>query len=137
MTTTFFPLILGPRSLSASDSIAPAGSSIIPSSLRNSRMVEHTLFSGQFITSILFSLQIEKLCSQTLATDAPSIKVSIVSSVVFFPCDNDAFMLLAHSGSTQIISVFFLRAFLAEIIPEITHPQPIGQIMISGLSSSP
>jgi len=55
MTTTFFPLSLLPRDFRASDSIAQAGSRTIPSSLKNSRIVEQILFSGQEITSILFS----------------------------------------------------------------------------------
>jgi hypothetical protein len=132
MTTTFLPLIRPLSDLSASDSIAQAGSRTIPSSRRNSSIVEQILFSGQVITSILFSLQMVKLCSHTLATEAPSTKVSIFVSELFFPALRLSIMLAAHSGSTPIISVFLYRRFLAVIIHDITQPPPIGQIIISG-----
>jgi hypothetical protein len=124
--------------LRASDSIAHAGSKTIPSSLRNSRIVEQIRFSGAVITSILFSLQSLKGISPTLATAAPSTKVSIFSSVVFSQTSKLCFMLAAHSGSTPIISVFLPKIFLAVITHDITPPHQIGAIIIStsGLASN-
>ena len=138
MTTIFFDLSLSQRVLSASDSIAQAGSKTIPSSLRNSSMVEHIRFSGAVMTSILFSIQSLKGISPTLATAAPSTKVSIFSSVVFSHPSKLAFILAAHSGSTPIISVCFLKIFLAVMTQDITPPPQIGATIISasGISSN-
>jgi hypothetical protein len=55
---------------------------------------------------------------------------------VFSHLSKDIFIEAAHSGSTQIISVFFLKAFFALIIQEITHHQPTGQIIKSGVFSA-
>ncbi|MDR3151055.1 MAG: hypothetical protein LBU14_05805 [Candidatus Peribacteria bacterium] len=122
------------KSFSASVAKAQAGSTTIPSSFKYSKIVEHTLFSGQATTSIFSSFAILNVLSQTLATLAPSTNISILFNFVFSHFSKDFFIEAAHSGSAQIILVFLLKAFFALIIQEITHHQPIGQIIKSGSS---
>jgi len=87
------------------------------------------------MTSILLSLQILNVSSHTLATAAPSTKVSMFSSVVFFQASRLVFILAAPAGSTPMISVSFWSVFLAVMSPDITHPPQIGAIIISTSSS--
>gem|GEM_PF-1222129 len=127
--TTFFPFIFSLRSFSISVERAQAGSTTIPSSLKYSNIVEQTLFSGLVKTSRLYLLHISKFLSPTLLTLAPSTKIFIFSRVVFSHFSSEFFIEFAQRGSTPIIFVFFLRASVTLIIPEISPPHHTGQII--------
>jgi hypothetical protein len=115
--------------LSASIASAQAGSATIPSSLKSSSIVVETLHSGLTSTWIHSFLHISWVIVPTFATLAPSIKVE-VSSIVSAPQFQRAYDIEgAHSGSTHMMVVFFLNAFFAWMIHEISPPHHIGAMM--------
>jgi hypothetical protein len=74
-------------------------------------------------------LHISYPLSPTFFTLAPSTKISIFSRVVFPHKEREFFIDAAPNGSTPIIFVFFSKALVTSMIPETSHPQPIGQII--------
>jgi hypothetical protein len=95
-------------------------------------MVEHTLFSGQVITGSLYSFAILKVISHTFFTLAPSTKVSISLSEVFFHFSRESFIAAAQAGSTPMIFVFFPSSVVIEMIPDTSHHPHMGQMIKSG-----
>jgi hypothetical protein len=77
----------------------------MPSSLKNSVIVEQTLFSGEVKISSQYFLQISNVISQTLLTAAPSTKVSILSNLITFQTSKAFFIDEAQFGSTHITLV--------------------------------
>jgi len=132
MRTTVFPFISSCISLSASGASAHAGSRIIPSSRKNSSIVEQIRFSGQAIVWSLYFLHISKEIFPTLCTAAPSTKISIFSRAWFSHELRDACILGAHAGSAPMIFVFFPKISVVSIVHDITPHHPIGQIIMSG-----
>jgi hypothetical protein len=127
ITTIVFQIIFSFKSFSASVDKAQAGSTIIQSSFKYSKIVEQILFSGQATTSRLYFFAISKVFSHTFFTLAQSTNISIFSSATFCHVLSDSFIDGAQAGSTHIIFVSFFNSLVALISPETTHHHQMGQ----------